>query len=164
MLSLSTDMMGGRGDSKLILGDDLAARESDIPFAIELLQFAGAVVSRDEVELERARERLLSVAGEAVLVDAACVVGNFQRMVRIADATGIPIDSDRMPLMNQAVEELGLRHFDSSRHTPKMGFFQGLLASFLRQISVSKLKQLDRRAKLGRFRKPSKTPVNPRYY
>jgi hypothetical protein len=146
MLSLSTDMTGGKGDSKLILGDDMAARESDIPFAVELLQFAGAVVSRKERELERTRERLLSVAGEAVVVDAACVAGNFQRMVRIADATGIPIDSDRMPLMNQAVDELGLRRFESSRHTPKMGFFQGLLASFHRRISVSKLRQLDRLA------------------
>jgi hypothetical protein len=44
------------------------------------------------------------------------------------------------------VDELGLRRFDSSRHTPKMGFFQGLLASFLRRISVSKLRQMDHRA------------------
>jgi hypothetical protein len=146
MLSLSTDMMGASGNSKMILGDETAARESDVPFAVELLQFAGALVSRDEVELGRSRGRLLSVAGEAVLVDAACVAGNFQRMVRIADATGIPIDSDRMPLMTQAVDELGLRRFDSSRHTPKMGFFQGLLASFLRRISVSKLRQMDHRA------------------
>ena len=146
MLSLSTDMMGAKGDSKMILGDKSAARESDVAFAVELLQFAEAVVSRDESDLERSGKRLLNIAGEAVLVDAACVAANFQRMVRIADSTGIPMDSDRMPLMTEAVEGLDLRRFVSSQYTPKLGFFQGLLASFLRRISVSKLRQLDRRA------------------
>ena len=62
-------------------------------------------------------------------------------MVRIAGATGIPIDSGRVHLMSKAVDELELLRFSSSLHTPKLGFFQGLLAPFLRSLSLSKLRR-----------------------
>ncbi len=51
-----------------------------------------------EAGLARARDILKTSGGDAVLVDAAGVAANFQRMVRIADATGIPIDNLDNPL------------------------------------------------------------------
>ena len=75
--------------------------ESDVDYAEQLMKFAAAVASFDEDALATARENLLRATGEAVLVDAAAVAGNFQRMVRIADATGIPVDAMDNDISNQ---------------------------------------------------------------
>ncbi len=62
----------------------------DIPHAAALVEFAEAVVSRDDARVISARSVLLPALGEAGLVDAAAVVGAFHGFVRIADAIGIP--------------------------------------------------------------------------
>ena len=56
------------------------------------------------------------------MVDAAAVAANFQRMVRIADSIGIPVDEQRMPVAQPAIDQLELRRFSTSEHTPA---FQG---------------------------------------
>jgi len=66
----------------------------DIRYAHELVGFAEAVVTASKTAdgvatLKAARDQLMSVAGAEVVVDAAGVAANFQRMVRIADSTGI---------------------------------------------------------------------------
>jgi len=65
----------------------------DIPNAAALVEFAEAVVMRDEARTATARNALLAVLGEAGLVDAAAVVAAFHGFVRIADAIGIPYDT-----------------------------------------------------------------------
>lgn len=87
-------------------------------YSDELMAFATALASRDEGELAVARERLLAASNAEVLVDAAAVAGNFQRMVRIADSTGIPLDSSRMEMYQPSIDALGLRRFESSKYTP----------------------------------------------
>lgn len=62
----------------------------DIPHAALLVEFAEAVVLRDERRITAARSALLAALGPAGVVDAAAVVGAFHGFVRIADATGIP--------------------------------------------------------------------------
>src|SRR4051812_10106129 len=62
----------------------------DIPHAAALVEFAEAVVLRDDGRTAAARATLLKVLGGAGLVDAAAVVGAFHGFVRVADATGIP--------------------------------------------------------------------------
>lgn len=62
----------------------------DIPHAAQLVEFAEAVVLRDEARMDAARAALLAAIGSAGLVDAAAVVGAFHGFVRIADAIGIP--------------------------------------------------------------------------
>ncbi len=57
-----------------------------------LLALAEAMVNGNEETLSAARTRVLEELGPAPLVDAAAVASNFERMVRIADATGIPLD------------------------------------------------------------------------
>jgi len=44
--------------------------------------------------------------GDAALVDAAAVVGNFERMVRIADGSGIPLDEPMAMITADLREEL----------------------------------------------------------
>ena len=103
-------------DLQLVSGREVDG--GDVEFADELMEFATAVAARDESELASRRARLLHAANAEVLVDAAAVAGNFQRMVRIADSTGIPLDAERMEMYSVAVDALELRRFKTSEHTP----------------------------------------------
>ena len=80
-----------------------------------LTGFADAAVSGDPAELATARDALRAAAGSAALVDAAAVVGNFERMVRIADGTGIPLDGIVGALATDIREDLALDEFRSRR-------------------------------------------------
>tara|TARA_Y100000588_G_C13808808_1_gene734151 strand:+ start:204 stop:521 length:318 start_codon:yes stop_codon:yes gene_type:complete len=55
-----------------------------------LIRFINAVMNDDGSVLARARETLVSEIGVEAMVDVVGVASNFQRMVRIADGTGIP--------------------------------------------------------------------------
>ena len=89
-----------------------------VAFADELATFAEAVASFDQNSLSKAREELLKAGGEKVLVDAAGVAANFQRMVRIADSMGIPVDQPtENELSNHVRKELNLYRFRSSKNT-----------------------------------------------
>ena len=50
-------------------------------------------------------------------MDAAGVAANFQRMVRIADATGIPVDNMQAELGRNVRAELGIERFPSARNS-----------------------------------------------
>ena len=58
----------------------------------ELLAYTDAVLSASPSDILKYRSRLAERLGDAAMVDAAAVIANFQRMVRIADGTGIPLD------------------------------------------------------------------------
>lgn len=83
------------------------------------MSFATAVATRDESVLAESRECLLAASNAAVLVDAAAVAGNFQRMVRIADAIGIPMDDDYASEVKPTVDELELRRFKTAENSPQ---------------------------------------------
>ena len=55
--------------------------------------------------------------GVQELVDAAGVVANFQRMVRIADGCGIPLDEFTRDATDDVREELGLHEYASAANT-----------------------------------------------
>ena len=65
------------------------AIESGVPHGRVLLEFASAVVGRDDAHFPHAREALRAGMGDAGV--AAAVASNFERMVRIADAIGIEL-------------------------------------------------------------------------
>jgi len=120
MLSLSADITESDIDLQMVNGDE-AATAGDIEHGNALMKFAEAVAHRDEVALATARTVLLQEAGAEVLVDAAAVAGNFQRMVRIADSTGIPSDVGSADMREAVVKELDLQRFASSQNTPPGG-------------------------------------------
>ncbi len=80
-----------------------------------LVEFAEAVLGADDDRLHRARARLRATLGDAALVDAAAVVANFNAIDRIADATGIPIDPERVELTADLRAELGINTFAENR-------------------------------------------------
>src|SRR5262249_61155846 len=73
-----------------------------------LLAFTEALVSDEREALVIAHTRVLEELGPEALEDAAGVASDFERMVRIADATGMPVDSllDEMPVRIRAQSHL----------------------------------------------------------
>ena len=107
--SVEVDIQGINGHAK--------AAGFGIEFGSDLMHFAEAIASRDKQSLGISLENLVKVAGPQVVVEAAAVAANFQRMVRIADSIGIPIDEISFKTGNRIREDLNLERFASARHT-----------------------------------------------
>ena len=84
--------------------DHAAAATSGVEHGNLLIAFAEAIAGDDDATLTRARHAVIEGFSLEALVDAAGVVSNFERMVRIADATGIQLD-ERMAIMSQEVRD-----------------------------------------------------------
>jgi len=104
---------------------------SRVPHGPALTALAEALVRGDGLALGEARARVLQALGPAGLVDAAAVASNFERMVRIADATGIPLDAPMAALTADLRDRMGLDRFASSAHTRRLGWFRRRLAVVL---------------------------------
>lgn len=120
MLRASVEADGSGADLRAVTGG-VDASDGRVPDADVLVPFAEAVVGRHAEEIVRAREALLGRMGAEALVDAAGVVGNFERMVRIADATGIPLDSPVAAMTADIREQLGIDAYGTARNTPELG-------------------------------------------
>ena len=99
------------------INGDAEAAATGVEYGAELMAFAEALARRDAAGLNHARQSLREAAGDEVLVDAAGVAANFQRMVRIADATGIPVDNMEAELGQSVRAELELERFVSARNS-----------------------------------------------
>ena len=115
MLRASAQATSTEVDIQAVNGDAGSAAIG-IEFGPELMRFAESVARRS-ADLPERRRKLLEVAGPAVLVDAAGVAANFQRMVRIADATGIPLDSTAAEASCELRAQLHLERFPTARHS-----------------------------------------------
>ena len=117
------------------MADREAASGCGVAHAAELLAFADAAVQGEPGALAAARADLLQALGPEALVDAAAVVANFERMVRIADATGIPLDAPVAALAADLGQELGLGRFGSAANTPKVGALGRAAGRVLRRVA-----------------------------
>lgn len=81
-----------------------------------LTAFAEAAVRQTDA-LPGLRERIATELGPQELVDAAGIVANFQRMVRIADGCGIPLDDFTRDATDDCREELGIHEYASAANT-----------------------------------------------
>ena len=91
--------------------DHKAAAASGVEHGAVLIDFAEALVGEDDAALARARQAVVEVLGPGATADAAGVASNFERMVRIADSTGIPLD-ERMEVLSKEVRhKLHLERF-----------------------------------------------------
>ena len=124
MLRASSKMAGSDVDLRAVMGSDPS--NSGVPHGDLLVSFAEAAFAaggeeEQDSELAAARDKLREAAGPDALVDAAAVVGNFQRMVRIADGTGIPIDQRMNALTAGMRDDLGIDKFGSAANTAEVG-------------------------------------------
>ena len=120
MLRVSAKKARSEVDIQGIAGDANSAAVG-IAFGAELMRFAESVATRDDASLGVARTALLNAAGAQALVEVAGVAANFQRMVRIADAIGIPFDDMESNFSKRIQAELGLTRFASASHSVRDG-------------------------------------------
>jgi len=117
-----------------VVTDGKAAAASGVDHAPELVALAEALVGEDDAALARARAALLAAMGAEALVDAVAVASNFERMVRIADATGIPLDTGVDVLGLPLRDALGLERFAAAALTPRPGPLARALGRALRPL------------------------------
>jgi hypothetical protein len=112
-----------------------AETRSGVAAGSELLAFAESVISHP-ADLEDRRRAVQAALGDDALVDAAGIVANFQRMVRIADGTGIPLDKPIAVLSADLRDALNLDAFASAARTPRVGKMARLLGRLLRPLML----------------------------
>ena len=91
--------------------DHEAAATSGVEHGARLIAFAETIVGEDDDTLTHVRHAVIEAMSPAALVDAAGVASNFERMVRIADATGIPLDARMEALSHEVRDTLHLERF-----------------------------------------------------
>ena len=85
--------------------------DHDVPHARLLAEFAEAVVARDNINVDILSKSIIKRMGVEAFVDAAATAAGFHGVVRIADATGIPVVNE----MSLGVSsELNVDHFYAS--------------------------------------------------
>ena len=65
--------------------------DSGVECGAELLELCEALVKGDPSAITEASTNVINLMGSEALVDAVGVYSNFERMVRIADATGVEL-------------------------------------------------------------------------
>jgi hypothetical protein len=147
MLRASIEHEGGAVDlSGIAVGAE--AGDAGIAHGERLTAFVDAAVKGDAAALASARDALRAAAGSAALVDAAAVIGNFERMVRIADGTGIPLDGMVTALSGDVRRELGLDDY-ASRRLPRSARLTAPFAPALRGLAGWALRLSGRHQRRG---------------
>ncbi len=96
-------------------------RDSGVPHGDLLLRFVDAVMGDDESERATVRGEVHDTLGNDGLVEAACIVATFNQMVRIADGSGIPLDTPLDMATTGFRGDIGLEAFGSAANTPAAG-------------------------------------------
>ena len=112
-----------------------------------LSDFATAAVTGDDTALERTRREIFDKLGQEELVDAAALVAHYEKMDRIADATGLPLDAPMQILGGELRDSLGIGKFTSAQNTKAAGPVLSALQRTLRAIMLPVLKHLSARNK-----------------
>lgn len=79
-----------------------------VPHGALLIEFVEVMRGGDTIRQARLREGVRRSLGAAALVDAAAVVASFNAVVKIADATGIPLEAYKAEATRALRQELDL--------------------------------------------------------
>jgi hypothetical protein len=139
LLRASGKVQSGGVDIQAVIDSD-AADASGIAHAAVLSAFAEAAVRGSEEDLRQARTAVISAMGHPAMIDAAGVIGNFQRMNRIADGIGLELDAPMRALTTDVGATLGLRNFSSAANTQKNGFLTTMVGKLVYPLVVRFLK------------------------
>lgn len=112
LLRGSGEHSGDEYDLGAIVAEDGA--DGGIDGAALLTDYADAFFD-DAARFAAARAALQSALGDAALVDAAAVLAVFNAVVKIADATGIPLEDEKARLSEDFRGDLGIDAYPSAR-------------------------------------------------
>lgn len=111
-------MSGGAVDLTLVEGEGHG--DGGVSHGARLVAFTEAVMSSDRQALARERAELRARLSDAAFVDVCAVIGFFNVVDRVADATGIPLDEPLLLMSGDVRAELDLARFASAANTPGM--------------------------------------------
>jgi hypothetical protein len=114
MLRVSSQMTGREVDVAAVNGGTEA--DAGVEHGALLLAFTEALMRGEPATPER--QRLRAVLSPEGFVDVAAVIGSFNVVDRIADATGIPLDAAMLAMSQEVREQLDLYRFTSAANTP----------------------------------------------
>jgi hypothetical protein len=80
-----------------------------------MIEFAEAVLGRDDARLRAARQAIHDALGADAVVDSAGVAGLFNAIDRIADSTGAPLEADKAEMTAGLREEIGIDAFAAQK-------------------------------------------------
>ncbi len=89
--------------------------DGGIAHGAELIAFSEAVIEGDDAALRAARGAVMDALGGAALVDAAAVAAIFDAIDRVADATAIPLEAQKLEEMAAFMSEFAIEGFWSRR-------------------------------------------------
>jgi hypothetical protein len=102
----------------LSLVNGAGATDGGVKHGARLMAFTEAVMRGDDAMLVQERARLRSLLSPEAFVDACAVICAFNVVDRIADATGIPLDTPLLEMSTNVRRELNLTRFASAANTP----------------------------------------------
>ncbi len=143
MLRVSSELEGEKVNLRAVT--DGSEVQSGVPFQDELIRFAEAALGDDEAEITEARHQVRDKLGDQAVVDAASVIANFQRMVRIADGAGIPLDTPMAVVTVPIRSELGLDSYTTSGNTPALSMPLKILGRIISPFLPALFKQIAKR-------------------
>lgn len=81
--------------------------------------------------------------GAEATVSAAGIISYFNRMVRVADSIGIPVDPPMQAMSADLRGELGIDDYHAAANTPAMNPIQGF---FIKLIGLTLFRRMLRKA------------------
>ena len=85
-----------------------SVQESRLPQGNLLNEFVEAIMARAKARIAATRTTIVETLGEAAMVDAAATIAAFNAYTRMADATGIPLETPKAEATVELRQELGL--------------------------------------------------------
>ena len=125
-----------------------SAAHSGIDGGEELTAYAEAALADDTDAISAARTQVRSALGDEATVDAAAVIANFQRMVRIADGAGIPLDEPVLMMSQGIRDELHLNDFGGAGNSPPLAWRKKFLGRAAAPFMPKMLKRMAQRRKI----------------
>ena len=85
----------------------------DVPHGQLLVDLVEAVHSGGDADLIKARKAVRDTMGDAAFVDTCATIASFNAVVKIADATGIPLEDFKEEATRDIREELSINIFQT---------------------------------------------------
>jgi alkylhydroperoxidase family enzyme len=107
----------GQNDSRDYALDGLmdGTTATGVPGGAALVALVDAALGGDEAVLVQARGAVRASLGLAALIDATAVIGAFNGITRIADATGIPLEPAKAEQTADFFAALGIGRFRAAK-------------------------------------------------